>query len=319
MSGSARRARVRALAKINLSLRVLGKRADGYHEIRTVFQTISLADTLEIVFEPGRRRVVDLDSDIDIADNLVERAARLAMERLRIRGRVSFRLAKRIPIGGGLGGGSSDAAAVLLALPVLAGRRADSGTLATMAGELGSDVPFFLLGGTALGLGRGAEVHPLPEAPSFGGLAVFPGVEIPTGEAYAALGRKLTNAFQSNNMSTFQSLCGSLAQGLAPETWADFGENDFEGFAFRRYPQLDRIRRRLLRLGARPVMMSGSGSSLFGIFADRDKLEQARLSFRGARTESFRLVSRARYHRWWWQALAGHLEAETWPPLSRYA
>ncbi|MEK7751348.1 MAG: 4-(cytidine 5'-diphospho)-2-C-methyl-D-erythritol kinase, partial [Acidobacteriota bacterium] len=151
---------MRALAKLNLSLKVLNKRPDGYHELRTVFQTISLADTIDIEFTPGRRPEVELVSDVDIPDNLVERTARLAMEALRIRGRARFRLTKRIPAGAGLGGGSSDAAAVLLGLPALAGKRADLETLMDLGGRLGSDVPFFLLGGAAVALGRGTELYP---------------------------------------------------------------------------------------------------------------------------------------------------------------
>ncbi|MCX6636382.1 MAG: 4-(cytidine 5'-diphospho)-2-C-methyl-D-erythritol kinase, partial [Acidobacteria bacterium] len=187
MSDTPRRARVRALAKLNLGLKVLNKRPDGYHELRTVFQTISLADTIDIEFMPGRRSDVELVAEVDIPDNLVERAARLAMETLRIRGRVRFHLAKRIPAGAGMGGGSSDAAAVLLALPVLAGKRADLETLIELGGRLGSDVPFFLLGGTAVALGRGSELYPLPDVPARHGLAVMPPVQVSTPEAYRAL------------------------------------------------------------------------------------------------------------------------------------
>jgi 4-diphosphocytidyl-2-C-methyl-D-erythritol kinase len=147
-----RRARVRALAKINLDLRVLGKRPDGFHELRT----ISLADTLEIAYTPARKTEISLVDRLAIADNLVVRAARLAMEAMRATGRIEMRLTKRIPMGAGLGGGSSDAAAVLLALPALAGRAMDLPKLCSIAEQLGSDVPFFLLGGTAVGIGRGS-------------------------------------------------------------------------------------------------------------------------------------------------------------------
>src|ERR1017187_8862062 len=144
-----RQARVRALAKINLDLRVLGKRPDGFHELRTVFQTISLADTLEIAYTPAHKTAISLVDDLHIADNLVVRAARLAMEAMRATGRIEMRLAKRVPMGAGLGGGSSDAAAVLLALPVLVGRPVDLPNLSAVGQQLGSDVPFFLFGGTA--------------------------------------------------------------------------------------------------------------------------------------------------------------------------
>src|SRR4029077_12109100 len=147
-----RRTRVRALAKINLDLRVLGRRPDGYHELRTIFQTISLADTLEIEFTPGRKTSIALEDTLHIADNLVIRAARMAMDAMRATGSIRMRLTKRIPIGAGLGGGSSDAAAALLALPPLVGRVLDLPKLSGIGEQLGSDVPFFLLGGTAVGI-----------------------------------------------------------------------------------------------------------------------------------------------------------------------
>src|SRR5512142_1365838 len=116
-----RQARVRALAKINLDLRVLGKRPDGYHELRTIFQTISLADRIDLSFTPARATSIELEDRLAIPDNLVARAARLAMEATGAAGKVRMRLDKHVPMGAGLGGGSSDAAAILLALPVLTG------------------------------------------------------------------------------------------------------------------------------------------------------------------------------------------------------
>ncbi len=154
-----RRVRLRSLAKVNLDLRVLHKRADGFHELRTVFQTISLADTIDIEYEPARRTVLELDDPLAIPDNLILRAARAALDAMKVHARVRFRLQKRIPMGGGLGGGSSNAAAVLLALPVLAGRRIPFDRLLDLGGELGSDVPFFLTGGTAVAIGRGTEFY----------------------------------------------------------------------------------------------------------------------------------------------------------------
>jgi 4-diphosphocytidyl-2-C-methyl-D-erythritol kinase len=162
---AARRARVRAYAKINLDLRVLARRPDDYHELRTVFQTISLADDLEISFTPASHTRIAVEGAPEIEDNLVVKAAALVLDAAGVTGDVGFRLRKRIPMGAGLGGGSSDAAAVLLALPVLAGARLDIGKLACLGAQLGSDVPFFLLAGTAVGLGRGTELYPLPDSP----------------------------------------------------------------------------------------------------------------------------------------------------------
>jgi 4-diphosphocytidyl-2-C-methyl-D-erythritol kinase len=314
-----RRARVRALAKINLSLKVLNKRPDGFHELRTIFQTISLGDRIDIEFTPSRRTRIELESSLDIPNNLVVRSAEAVMDAMRKTGQVSFRLKKRIPMGGGLGGGSSNAAAVLLALPVLAGRNLPLPTLTEIGLELGSDVPYFLLGGTALGLGRGGELHPLPEPGPFQGLAVIPDVHVSTAEAYRALGRELTFEPQSSTMSSFQALSWMLGCGLTAEAWAAHGENDFESSVYEQHPELNRIRRKLKKLGAKPVMLSGSGSSVFGIFESRSAREQAARSFRNQRVESIYLVSRARYRKMWWRSLMGHLEKDEWPPQSRYA
>src|SRR5258707_14255660 len=155
------RIKVRSLAKINLDLRVLNKRPDGFHELRTIVKTVSLADTIEIEYQPGRTRV-DINSNLNIPDNLIVRAAHSVLKATGATGRIGFVLKKRIPLGGGLGGGSSNAAAVLLGLPVLLRRRLSVEKLIELAAALGSDVPYFLVGGTALGLGPGTELYPLP-------------------------------------------------------------------------------------------------------------------------------------------------------------
>ena len=157
-----------APAKINLGLRVLNRRSDGYHELRTIFQTISLADHLTVGYDPRGDGEVELDCDdisLSTKDNLAVRAAESLLRAGAWRGRVAIELKKRIPAGAGLGGGSSDAAAVLLALGRLLKPRPHTAMLAEVAAELGSDVPFFLHGGTAVGLGRGEEVYPLPDQP----------------------------------------------------------------------------------------------------------------------------------------------------------
>ena len=184
-----RTATLPAFAKINLSLKVLGRRADGYHELRTVFQSIGLHDTLEFEFTPGRATSIELEDALAIDDNLALRAARLFFESKKVRGRLKMRLAKRIPMGGGLGGGSSDAASVLLALTALTGREATLVELSAMAARLGSDVPFFLMGGAALGLGRGEELYPLPEPKPLPVFVLAPRIHVSTAEAYRALGR----------------------------------------------------------------------------------------------------------------------------------
>ena len=203
-----RRATLKSLAKINLDLRVLHQRPDGFHELRTVFHTISLADTIDIEYEPARRTDISLDDPLGIPGNLVLKAAHAVLDALKIHARVHFRLRKNIPMGGGLGGGSSNAAAVLLALPVLAGR---SVAVAEIAAELGSDVPFFLTGGAAVGIGRGTEVYELPELKPEPILLVLPGFHVATGTAYQALGRGLTANDSSSRINAFQAFVRVLA------------------------------------------------------------------------------------------------------------
>src|SRR4051794_15623347 len=248
-----RHARVRALAKINLDLRVLGKRPDGFHELRTIFQTVSLSDTLDIVFTKARRTEINLIDDLQIADNLVVRAARLLMDAMRVTGRIDMRLTKRIPMGAGLGGGSSDAAAVLLALPALAGRTLALPKLSAIGEQLGSDVPFFLLGGTAVGIGRGTELYPLPDSPRREGIIVAPGVHVNTAQAYRDLSPRLTTELQQNKIDSFQTLTWDTTS-LAS------ARNDFESVVFEQHPKLAGLKKQLVRAGASAALMSGSGS-----------------------------------------------------------
>jgi 4-diphosphocytidyl-2-C-methyl-D-erythritol kinase len=303
--------RVRALAKINLDLRVLGKRPDGFHELRTIFQTISLADTLEIAFTKSRRTEIALDDALHIDNNLVTRAARLAMDAMRITGRVEMRLTKRIPMGAGLGGGSSDAAAVLLALPAIAHRGIDLPKLSAIAAELGSDVPFFLLGGTAAGIGRGTELFPLPDAPALSGVLLAPGVHVNTAQAYRDLSPRLTTDLQQNKMVSFQSLTWDTSSLASVR-------NDFEEVVFEQHPKLAALKRRLVRAGAAVTLMSGSGSSVYGLFHDRNRMERALQTVREEQAFRIRLVSRGRYRAMWWRALAKHINQSLWPPQSRY-
>jgi 4-diphosphocytidyl-2-C-methyl-D-erythritol kinase len=307
-----RRVRVRALGKINLDLRVLGKRPDGYHEIRTILQTISLSDSLDMAFTPGRKTSIELDDPLGISDNLVVRAARMAMDTMRASGRVEVRLRKRIPMGAGLGGGSSDAAAVLLALPALAGRTLDLAKLSGIAASLGSDVPFFLLGGAAVGIGRGTEIFPLPDRPAMAGVVVAPEVHVSTAQAYRDLSSGLTSEAQENKIFSFQSV--SWERGVGKSS-----ENDFEAVVFQQHRNLVSLRKRLVRAGATAAMMTGSGSALFGLFPDRHGISAAMQSLGDERVFRISLVSRARYRQIWWRALGSHAVRDTWPPQSRYA
>jgi len=312
-----RRARVRAYAKINLDLHVLNRRPDGYHELRTVYQTISLADDLEISFRPARQSRITVDCGVEIPNNLAARAAELALEAMRVRGEVRMRLNKQIPLGAGLGGGSSDAAAVLLALPVLAKRPIELEKMIKLACRLGSDVPFFLLGGTALGVGRGEEVYPLPDLRRAQGLLVAPELHIATAEAYQALGRGLTLAAPENIISSFQSCIWHRSVGTPGAGGAPWGSNDFEDVVFARHPRLRRLKRTLVRLGAEPAQMTGSGSALYGIFRTKEDLKNAFTRLERERVFPFEFLSRAAYHASWRRCLREFASEEGWPPRSR--
>ncbi|HEV2386440.1 MAG TPA: 4-(cytidine 5'-diphospho)-2-C-methyl-D-erythritol kinase [Candidatus Acidoferrales bacterium] len=266
--------RIPAYAKINLHLAVLGVRPDGYHELRTIFQAISLHDTLEL--ERLRRPEIHLQvtGAALAADrtNLVYRALEALNRELALGGGWRARLQKRIPMGAGLGGGSSDAAAALAGGLRLAGRRLAPERLAEIAAGLGADVPFFLLGGRAVGVGRGDEIYPLETGPRRSVVVVMPkGIEVATSEAYGWLDRELTKG------SAPPRLWISCARSWSTEE-ADLW-NDFEGAVFAHYPRLERIKRRLLRAGAAGAALAGSGSAVFGLFRNPAQARRAARQF----------------------------------------
>lgn len=309
---------VPSFAKLNLDLRVLDKRPDGYHELRTIFQTISLTDRLHIEFERRKRTELLLDSSVEIADNLVIRAAKLVLERLRVSARIRFKLDKRIPMGAGLGGGSSNAAAVLIALPALAGKLIPRSELLELAECLGSDVPFFLFGGTALAIGRGTELYPLPDLPRHPALVLSSNIHISTPEAYRTLERgavtkaahravdphgacyKLTSPSRSPILREFQTVAWNLA-GAGLEALPL--KNDFEEAVFRLHPELAAQKRILRRRGAKPVLMTGSGSAIFGVFPSALEARNAASRFPSGTAHAVRFVPRWQFERSWRQAL----------------
>lgn len=302
---------VHALAKINLGLHVLYRRPDDFHELRTVFQTISLADRIELRYRRSAPRAVEFTCNLpDLAgpDNLACRAAHRLLEETGRRGTVRLHLEKRIPTGAGLGGGSSDAAAVLLALGFAIRPRPELALLHRIAAALGSDVPFFLLGGRALALGRGAEVYPLPDLPASWLLVAGPAARISTAEAYRRLSPGLTSCSWEAKIDRFcSSVCVAERgvplghrRGLAQDFRVEM-ENDFEPAVFRMHPELERLKARLLRLGARPALLCGSGSAVFGMFADRRQALRARDSLALDNGHCFvvKTVSRTAYQALW--------------------
>jgi 4-diphosphocytidyl-2-C-methyl-D-erythritol kinase len=319
-----RRATIKSLAKINLDLRVLAKRQDGFHDLRTVFQTISLADTIDIEYEPSQKTELTLADDLAIPDNLILSAARAVLHAMKLHASVRFALHKQIPMGAGLGGGSSNAASVLLALPVLAGRLLPLKAMLEIGARLGSDVPFFLTGGTAMALDRGTELYDLPDIAEEPVLLVSPAVHVSTGPAYDALGRSLTFTPLSSSINSFQAFVRALGHERSAMAASPFSANDFETVVFRQYPQVRKIARRLRSVGG--VRMTGSGSTIFALFSSRE--ERARAGkildgdrvFRGCGIREAELVSRRSYQRMWRRQLREHLDPNEvlWPPRSRY-
>jgi 4-diphosphocytidyl-2-C-methyl-D-erythritol kinase len=287
---------VPAFAKLNLCLRILYKRPDGFHELRSIFQTISLADEIGIEFRRSRRTELRMAGNVDIPDNLIVRAAQACLEELKISATIEFHLAKRIPMGAGLGGGSSDAAAVLLALPALARKTIPLERLIPLAARLGSDVPFFLLGGTAAVMGRGEELFPIPDLKSRHVLLVSPDVHVSTVDAYRALSARLDPASVPAKLAAFQA---SVWDGREIPAI-----NDFEEVVFEQYPELKSIRNRLRRDGAETVLMTGSGSSLFAIFKSARERDAAATLFPQERVFQVRFLTRAAYQAAWRRRLA---------------
>ena len=287
--------RVPAYAKVNLRLEVLGRRADGYHELRTIFQTVSLHDTL--VLETMRQPGIDLRiaGNIQLAgeagrDNLVYRAIADLGREMGLQRGVRAVLTKRIPVGRGLGGGSSDAAAALVGLLRLTGKRIAGARFLEIASGLGADVAFFLHGGRALGIGRGDEIYPLPDLPRRPVLVVSPHeIAVPTKDAYQWLSQELTNEDGPTKLMRFCALCWSPQGGVL--------SNDFEAAVFPRYPRLAAIKRELLQQGAAEASLAGSGSAVFGVYQHPAKARRAARAFPKDQVFLCSTLSRAEHRR----------------------
>ena len=284
-----------AFAKVNLDLRILGVRPDGYHDLRTIFQSLALADTVTVTLRPGpfelRCGAPGVPTD---RRNLVWKAASLLWRTAR-RGRGEPRdlcvtLEKRIPAEAGLGGGSADAAVTLLALNRLWKLGLDGVALARVGARLGADVPFFLVGGTALGLGRGDDIYPLADLPKVSVVLIKPGFGVSTVEAYRWYDEEPRRARRE-------------PPGRQPPpgwpAWAAVLCNDLEAPVVRHHPTISRIRQALLDAGAVKAAMSGSGSAVYGLF---ERAEAARRTARdlarpGWMVLATRTLSRSEYQR----------------------
>lgn len=267
-----------AFAKINLSLRIGGKRPDGFHEVRTILQGIDIADRVTCESRRGPFEIVCTMPGVP-ADrtNLVWKAAQHLWEAAGREGQprdARVTLDKKIPIGAGLGGGSSDAAAALFALRRLWKLKAGDDRLYAIAAKLGSDVPYFFVGGTALGLGRGEEVYPLDDLPRLWVVLIFPPFGIATADAY----QWLDDTYEKKGQTPF------FAQYLE-NTW--LGRvvplvNDLEPPVIERHPVIGALKDRLTKRGAVMAAMSGSGSTVFGVFTTQRAADAAARQLTGS-------------------------------------
>jgi 4-diphosphocytidyl-2-C-methyl-D-erythritol kinase len=268
--------RLPAFAKINLCLHVVGKRPDGYHELRTIFQAISLRDTLELSFTPGSSgfhfTLTSSDATLLGPQNLVARAVTAMQQEIGFHGHITAHLEKKIPVARGMGGGSSDAAAAMIGTLRLTGRKVPLARLMEIAAALGADVPFFLFGGRALAVNRGDEIYPLPDAPKQTIVVVSPrDIGVSTKDAFQWISAELTKRAEPPRIWGFCALCWSRqGAGLS---------NDFEGPVFVRHPRLEEIRDGLLKRGAADAALAGSGSAVFGIFRNPARARRTARAF----------------------------------------
>jgi len=290
--------RIPAFAKINMRLDILGKRADGYHELRTIFQTLSLHDDIRLHTSksPGISLTIQGNTALaseSVHKNLVYRAVDAVKHKLKIGGGVAIQLKKRIPAGGGLGGGSSDAVAAMLGYLQLVKKKLATAQMMEVAASLGADVPFFLFGGRALGVNRGDEIYPLQDVPRMYLLVVVPNeIRVPTPDAFRWVNAKplgLTKPAIDHKLLQFCALSWS-AQGNGLS-------NDFESPVFRRHPRLGQIKRVLLQKGATEASLAGSGSAVFGVFPSPAMARRAAVGFPHDQTFVCETLSRDRYAR----------------------
>jgi len=263
--------KIRAPAKINLNLRVVGKRRDGYHLIDTIMLPVSLYDELEIrkIRSPVDNKktkdgMIEVSCDHPLVPggekNIVYRAARLIMQQTDKQQQVQIHIRKRIPVGAGLGGGSADAAATLIGLNRLLTVRLSAAKLEKLALSLGADVPFFIRARPARARGIGERLYPLHGIPSFWLVIVYPGFPVSTAWAFKKLPPTLTKPPVNTSIPTSLKRFDRLAKLLV---------NDLESVTLKRYPKIQLLKDRLLHQGAAGSLMSGSGSSVFGIFSSR--------------------------------------------------
>ena len=265
-----RRSEVLAPAKVNLTLRITGRRSDGYHLLDSIVVPISVFDRLSIVVSAAKVPSVSLTCRrgnlVLRGVNIAEQAARLFLRRSGVRARIQLELEKEIPIGAGMGGGSSDAAAVLRVLKDVLAPTLPEATLRNWGLELGADVPFFLFGRPARVRGIGEAIEAITAWPSAAMVVAFPGEGLSTAAVYSAFDAALTRPGSGSTSSNFTS----SVEPLFREPLV----NDLESAALRVHPGPSIVKDRLLDLGANVASMTGSGSAVFGFWSSRDGAER---------------------------------------------
>jgi 4-diphosphocytidyl-2-C-methyl-D-erythritol kinase len=329
---------VRSFAKINLGLYIGAARADGFHDLRTAYQTIALHDVIRV--SVGRGRGIEIactnqDPRVPLdASNTCHRIATRVLDELGANRKVTVEIEKRLPVQGGLGAASSNAVATMIALELALKKKLPAAVRLRIAAEIGSDLPLFLVGGTALGVGRGEEVYPLPDLPSVPMVVVTPEVGVSTPRAFVdwdallkssqhtSFGR-LTRAGGSDRLFEVGCVLSSWLSGFtsgspntgAPAKGGSRGEkllldlvrtgieNDFEKVVFPQYPELRDIKGALERAGSKYASLSGSGSSLYGLFRSTAEATRAagRLRKQGLRAVATRTLTRRKY----WSLVVG--------------
>ena len=282
---------IKSYAKINWTLDVLFKREDGFHELRTIYQTVSLCDQLRMSGTSGAIEISCDDSRVPTDEtNLAHKAATLLREATGVTRGARIEIEKRIPVAAGLGGGSSNAAATLLGLTRLWEAELQERELIEIAMSLGSDVPFFLMGGTALGVGRGEEVYPIEQAECDHLLLVNPGFAVSTAIAYGKLSR-LTRA------DSLRIIPFTLFAAKAIHELPLAASNDLEQVVSAAHPEIAEVKQRLLSLGAQHALMSGSGATVFAIFDNSEASKRAQTEMRalGYWAECAHAINRQQY------------------------
>ena len=324
---------LRSFAKINLGLRIGALREDGFHELRTVYQTIGLHDLVRV--EAGRGVGIELRANhtrvpLD-ESNTGYRMAERVLRSLKVRAKVTIHIEKQLPVEGGLGAASSNAVAVMLGLERALRREIPAEHKLRLAAEVGSDVPLFLVGGMVLGMGRGEEVYPLEDFTPLDCVVATPATGVPTAQAFRDWDELQSENLSRTRMSTSHNAGGKLTGECASDTIKMFShsvfswlrgtstgvsarggdraeallldlvragiENDFERVVFSQHPELREVKRVLESEGARYASLSGSGSSVYGLFGSKVKAQQAarRLAQRGIPAQATMTMPRRQY------------------------